>query len=499
MMHALLDHQRRLSDHDFARCMETDSSRADRFQVRLGSLVYYYAMNRITDQTLALLVALAHERKVAQQLKALFAGERLNTTENQSALHMAYRGHSLIPTSAVETVHAEKARLFALAERLHSKAYTDCLHIGIGGSDLGPKLLNQCFQGVHKPHIKMHFISTPDYQHLHQVLSDLNPATTLIIVASKSFTTAETIDNATWIKNNFHVPRDNWVAITAQPDAATSFGIPKENVLTIPSWVGGRYGIWSSMSLSAVLAFGTEAYQSFLDGGRLVDEHVLSAPLEANIPVLMALLGVWYRNAWGCQTHAILPYAKGLDPFVPFCQQLEMESLGKSSTLDGKPLLKTDTAPALWGGQGPDFQHAFGQALHQGSFWCPIDFIVPVDSAAPEGQVLQDRMVANAISQASILLTGASANEPSRQLTGNRPSNTLFIKQCDPFHCGALIALYEHKVFVQSVIWGINPFDQFGVEWGKQLARQLSSLKAPQKDLTLDATCQGLLSAARGV
>ena len=499
---ALKKHFEDIKSENFCALRQTESRLSTDFVVSLDSLVFYYNNNLITEKTLGLFEALLMEQQCDRHLRALFTGKPVNVSENQAALHTAYRGHPLTPAPIARQVAAEKSRLQSVAEKLIATGVTHCIHIGIGGSDLGPQLLYDTLKAQQAPQLIVHYLSSLDYQALSEIWAQCPPDRTAVIVASKSFSTTESIMNAEataqWLKSHQAFKWQHWFAVTAATDKAQQFGIPNENILTIPNWVGGRWSLWSSMALSIVAAFSYQAYERFLAGGMSIDKHVLSAPLAQNIPKLMACLGVWYRNFWARQSHVIAPYSCAMNKLVPYCQQLEMESLGKSCTADSQQRLKLASGPAIWGGVGPEFQHAFGQSLHQGTCWSSIDFIVPVCSLTKAGETHQKMIVANAISQAATLFKGAADQNRAKQLTGNRPSNTVFMKQQDAFHLGALIALYEHKVFIQSVIWGLNPFDQFGVEWGKQLARKITHA-SPQQEDPLDAVTKGMLLSIQGL
>ena len=491
---ALKARRRHLEHFSIAHAMEQDPSRATSWQIQHEGLLFNYASHRLDASSLSLLIQLAEKRKVPEAIEALFSGKVVNHTENKAALHMAYRGEHKAGQTISAQVAFELNQLKAFEATTDFSGITDCIHIGIGGSDLGPQLLYDTFSTQLKPRVRLHTLSSPDEMTLSTLMQNVPLETTVVIIASKSFTSAETSLNAHRLRHIFEQANGfdpkRWYAVTGNRRAAEQWGILRENCFNIPDWLGGRYSLWGSIGLSCVLNFGYEAFEDFLKGGASMDRHFTEAPLHKNIPVIMALLNVWYRNFWSRQSHAILPYLTCLKTFVPYCQQLEMESLGKSFEHKTHTALNYETGAAIWGGVGPDFQHAFGQALHQGTFWASVDFILSGQS--------DPTLVANALSQAQVLRTGIQCEHAYQSLPGNRPSSIVMLKSMRPFHLGQLIALWEHKVFVQSILWGINAFDQCGVQWSKQLAKALLA-PAPDAPLNTDGLTQELYNSIKAL
>jgi glucose-6-phosphate isomerase len=514
-----------------------DPQRFERYQVRLDDLLFDYSKHRVSDVTLGHLISLARAADLERRRAALFAGEQVNLTEHRPAMHMALRNLSGRPMMAdghdvMPEVIAARAKLdeFASAVRegdirgATGKPFTDIVNIGIGGSDLGPAMACRALAPFIKPGLRTHFVSNVDGADLGDTLKHLDLAGTLFIISSKTFTTQETMTNAASARARIAgalgeaAVADHFAAVSTKLDLVDKFGIRADRVFGFWDWVGGRYSMWSAIGLALDIAIGPKRFEEFLRGGCDIDEHFRDAPLESNIPVLMGLLGVWYRNVWGFGSHAVIPYDQRLSRFPAYLQQLDMESNGKSVTRSGEPV-RTATAPVIWGEPGTNGQHAFFQMLHQGTDPVPIDFLVaaePVD-ADPHHHAL---LVANCFAQAEALMHGRSRIEveeilerqgldrsqiaalaPHKVFSGNRPSSTFLYKSLTPRTLGRLVALYEHKVFTQSVIWDINPFDQWGVELGKELCNRLAPLVADgSKPLKgLDTSTAGLIAHRRAL
>ncbi len=530
-------HQVGLKDASILDMMESDDGRFGRFSIQLGDLLFDYSRHRINATTQELLVSLARAAKLEERRAALFGGERVNITENRPALHMALRADPakafmLEGQDIMSGIVSERERVEAFAEDIRAGritgatglGFTDIVNIGIGGSDLGPAMVVKALHPFVASHIHAHFVSNVDGADIADTLRGLDPGRTLFIVSSKTFTTQETMTNAASARafiakalGEAAVP-SHFAAVSTRPDKAAQFGIPPERVFSFSDWVGGRYSVWSSIGLAVTIAVGASNFRKFLEGARAVDQHFCSAPLERNIPVMMALLGVWYRNVWDYGAHAVIPYDQRLARFPAYLQQLDMESNGKSVTLEGGPV-PTQTGPVIWGGPGTNGQHAFFQLLHQGTSIVPVDFLVAAQPIEAD-QHHHDLLFANCLAQGEAFMRGRSRGEveallrtqglgeqeiaslaPHKVFAGNRPSSTFLYRALTPETLGALIALYEHKVFVQSVIWNINPFDQWGVELGKELASRLVPIvsDAGQSLQHLDASTAGLVAARRSL
>ncbi len=509
---------------------ERDPGRAERLTLDAAGFHYDYSKQRVDDTTVALLLELGAERRLDQEIVRLFAGETVNATEGRPALHMALRAR---PGDAVGTVHGDAiSQVQATLERMETfvgdvrsgqwtgsdgRAITDVVNIGIGGSDLGPRLVCEALAPL-ADGPRLHFLSTVDGAHLRAVLSGLEPRSTLFLVTSKSFSTVETLANAQaarhWLEQG-GVARDqlhrHMVAVSANRDAVAEFGLSAEQAFEFWSWVGGRYSIWSAVGLPVALAAGMGVFRQLLAGARAMDQHFRSAPLAQNLPVLVGLLGIWNRHFLGSGSQIVVPYSRLLERLPAYLQQLEMESNGKGVTRDGQPV-DYATVPAIWGGAGTDTQHAFFQRLHQGPDALPVDLIVPM-RAEPGFEALHRMLVANALAQGEALMRGKNADEvraelsarglsgealeaaiPHRCFPGDRPTSTLLMPDAGPASLGSLIALYEHKVFVQSVVWDINAFDQWGVELGKTLAQSLLAAMDGDGVEAHDASTRRLLS-----
>ncbi|MBI1283782.1 MAG: glucose-6-phosphate isomerase [Thiobacillus sp.] len=524
---ALQAHQAQMTDIHLRRLFASDPARAERFSLRVGELLLDYSKNRITEETLALLIQLAEEADVAGWRERMFRGDKINHTENRAVLHVALRNRSNQPVmvdgeDVMPKVNAVIERMGAFAEKVQSglwrgytgKRITDVVNIGIGGSDLGPQMVVQALKPYRHPELRLHFISNIDGAHALETLETLDPETTLFIVASKTFTTQETMTNAhlarTWFlqqaQSEQHVAK-HFVAVSTHREAVTAFGIDPANMFEFWEWVGGRYSLWSAIGLSIVLAVGKEGFIELLEGAHEMDEHFRQAPLAANMPVILALLGVWYNNFFGADSQAILPYDHYLRSLPAYLQQADMESNGKSVDRDGK-VVDYSTGPIIWGATGINGQHAFYQLLHQGTKMIPADFIVTLESPT-ELQSHHDILVANFLAQTEALMRGRNREETEAQtgefvqhkvFAGNHPSNAILLQQLTPHVLGMLIALYEHKIFVQGVMWNLNSFDQWGVELGKQLAsRILPELHAEAPVDSHDASTNALINLYRRI
>jgi glucose-6-phosphate isomerase len=471
-------------------------TRAERFTIAGGGLVADFSKHRIVDKTLELLVALAREAGIPARRDAMFAGEIVNPTESRPALHTALRATRLDAPFHAQ-VAAERAKMAAFAERVRSGAWTGhtgkrirhIVNIGIGGSDLGPKMVVHALAHLADPQLSTYFVSNVDGADLARVLARIDPEETLAIVVSKTFTTLETMTNARSMRDWFvgnGCPESalsrHFVGVSANPAEVVKFGIAAENVFEMWDWVGGRYSLWSAVGLSIMLAVGPAHFDALLAGAAEMDEHFRTAPLERNLPVLQALIGIWYRNFFGLQSYLVAPYSEALHFLPAYLQQLEMESNGKSARLDGA-FVDYPTSAVTWGEPGTNGQHAFFQMLHQGPTIVPIDFIAVL---TPEHPLVHHhpKLLANCFAQSEALMLGRTVEEaravagpdkpdlvPHLVFPGNRPSTTLLLDALTPAKLGALIALYEHKVLVQAAVWNINPFDQWGVELGKVLGK----------------------------
>jgi glucose-6-phosphate isomerase len=533
---ALEEHYREMSSLHMRELFAKDPQRFARFSLRLGPLLFDYSKNRITERTMALLMDLARHARVPERREAMFAGEPINVTEGRAVLHTALRNRSDRPVpvdgqDVMPGVRAVLGRMGAFAKAVRGGAWqghtgrriTDVVNIGIGGSDLGPSMVCRAL-AHYADGPAPHFVSNVDGTHIHETLRRLNPETTLFIVASKTFTTQETMMNAAtakrWFLDSGAAKKDvarHFVALSTNAQAVAAFGIDPANMFEFWDWVGGRYSLWSAIGLSIVLAVGMARFEELLGGAFLADEHFRSAPLEQNIPVIMGMLGVWYNNFFGCGTHAILPYDQYLDRFPAYFQQGDMESNGKSATLDGT-LVDYGTGPVIWGEPGTNGQHAFYQLLHQGTKLVPCDFLCAANPLNPVGEH-HPALVSNFLAQTEALMRGRNLEEteaalraeghsdaevarllPHKAFAGNRPSNSLLYDRLTPATLGTLIALYEHKIFVQGTVWNINSFDQWGVELGKQLAKAiLPELSGKPRPADHDASTNGLIAAYRAM
>ncbi len=532
---ALWSHFTHARDWHMRQLFEADPQRARTFWLEHCGLRLDYSKNRITTQTMTLLLQLAREAGIAEGIAAMFAGERINTTEHRAALHVALRNRSAQPMridgeDVMPKVRSVLERMAAFASRVRSGQWlgytqqpiTDVVNIGIGGSDLGSLMVCQALRAHAHPRLDMHFVSSVDSAQLKETLRRVHAETTLFIVESKTFTTQETLTNAhtarDWFLRRAQDPQAvarHFVAVSTNLRAVSGFGIDPSNMFEFWDWVGGRFSLWSAIGLPIMLSIGEHNFLELLEGAHAMDLHFRDAPLERNLPVVLALLGIWYINFFGAGSHVIAPYDQFLHRLPAYIQQLDMESNGKRVTREGRPV-DYETAPIIWGDSGINGQHAFFQLLHQGTHISPIDFIGSLDSRGSlPGH--HEILMANMFAQAEAFLRGRDAAEARAELAaqglapaeverlqafkvfdGNRPSNTLLLDRLDPRHLGALIALYEHKIFVQGLVWGLNSFDQWGVELGKQLAQAiLGELRDELPPAARDASTTRLIDLYR--
>ncbi|MCG6856492.1 MAG: glucose-6-phosphate isomerase [Salaquimonas sp.] len=531
---ALEPYRKRIAATNMRAMFEAEPKRFSRYSLKLDDLLFDFSKNRIDDKAFAALVDLAGKAGVEARRDAMFAGDRINVTEGRAVLHTALRNCSKNPVlvdgrDVMPDVRRVLAAMRRFANAVRKGGYqvtggriTDVVNIGIGGSDLGPAMAARALS-PYASGPRTHFVSNVDGADIGDCLKGLDPKTTLFVIASKTFTTAETMANAktarAWIEKA--VGKRNagthFAALSTNLGATRAFGIADDRTFGFWDWVGGRYSIWSAIGLSLMIAIGPRHFDAMLEGGYIADQHFRTAPLTRNIPIVMGLLGVWYRNVWGFPTHAVLPYDNRLSRFPAYLQQLDMESNGKHVTLGGKEV-GWDTGPVVWGEPGTNGQHAFYQLIHQGTGIIPCDFLI----AAESHERLSDHHVmltANCFAQSEALMKGktleeamaelaakgmdakvAAALAPHKVFTGNRPSNTFLYRKLDPRTLGMLIALYEHKVFVQGTIWNINSFDQWGVELGKVLATEIQpSLAGTKNPRGKDVSTKGLVTAWRNL
>ncbi|MDQ7730602.1 glucose-6-phosphate isomerase [Halomonas sp. SpR8] len=497
-----------------------DPQRFEKMSLRVGGLFLDYSKHHVSDEVLAKLLELADHSALVQRRAQMFSGDIINVTENRPVLHTALRNLSDEPVhvdgeDVMPEITRTREQIKVFSEAVRSgewKGYNgqrikDVVNIGIGGSDLGPNMAVRALLKYRHPELHFHFVSNVDGTHIQKVLSRLDPATTLFIVSTKTFSTQETLLNAKtarrWFLENAGEDADvgaHFIAASTNRKAAMEFGIREENVFEFWAWVGGRYSMWSSIGLPIALSIGFEGFIELLEGAHEMDNHFINAPFSQNMPVLMALIGIWYINFVGAETQAIVPYDQALNQLPSFLQQLDMESNGKSVDIFGHPV-NYKTGPIVWGQTGSNGQHAFFQLLHQGTRYVPIDFIA---SLKPEPGVEDHHfaLLTNMLAQANAFMEGSQGD--SKELSqhdpyscpGNRPSSTLLLDELTPKNLGALIALYEHKVFVQGVIWNINSFDQWGVQLGKRIAGEISE-RIDTNAADFDASTQGLLELVR--
>ena len=495
----------------------SDPQRFEKMSLRLDGLFLDYSKNKISDAVFAALLQLAEHSPLQQRRAQMFSGDIINVTENRPVLHTALRNREARPVvvngeDVMPDIEAGLQKLKRFSEQVRNgewlghtgKPVRNVVNIGIGGSDLGPNMVCRALLHCQHPGLGFHFISNVDGQHIKKVLRQLDPETTLFIVSTKTFSTQETLLNANSAKRWFLAKSGaseadighHFVAVSTNIDAAMDFGIRGDCVFEFWAWVGGRYSLWSSIGLPIALSIGYDRFIELLEGAYSMDQHFQSAPLARNMPVVMALIGIWYINFLGAETQAIIPYDQAMHQFPSFLQQLDMESNGKSVDMDGK-VVSYATGPIVWGETGSNGQHAFFQLLHQGTRFVPIDFIA---SLRPDEETANHHfaLLTNMLAQANAFMNG-DAGEGKQEFAsclGNRPSNVLLLDELSPHNLGALIALYEHKIFVQGAIWNINSFDQWGVELGKRLASDISS-NIEHKSTEYDESTQGLMALVK--
>ncbi|GAA3171917.1 glucose-6-phosphate isomerase [Streptomyces ramulosus] len=529
---ALGAHRAQLGDPQLRDLFAQEPERAGRYTLRVGDLHIDYSKHLITDETLLLLRELAAATGVAELRDAMFRGEKINVTEDRSVLHTALRapgsavieadGHNVVPA-----VHAVLTKMATFADRVRSGDWTGhtgrriktVVNIGIGGSDLGPAMAYEALRAYTRRDMQFRFVSNVDGADLHEALRDLDPAETLFVIASKTFTTIETITNATsaraWLLDGLGAGPEavakHFVAVSTNAGKVAAFGIDTDNMFEFWDWVGGRYSYDSAIGLSLMIAIGPEHFREMLAGFHLVDEHFRTAPAEENAPLLLGLLGIWYGNFFDAQSHAVLPYSHYLSKFTAYLQQLDMESNGKSVDREGRPV-HWQTGPVVWGTPGTNGQHAYYQLLHQGTKTIPADligFARPVEDLAPHLFAQHDLLMANLFAQGQALAFGKTPDEvraegvaeelvPHKTFRGNHPTTTILAAELSPSVLGQLIALYEHKVFVQGAVWNIDSFDQWGVELGKVLAKRVEPALTDGAEVPgLDASTAALVATYR--
>jgi len=533
----LRQHYRQARRYSLRGLFEADPGRFARFSLRFEDLLVDYSKNLITTETLQLLLELAEECQLAPAISAMFAGESINETEGRPVLHTALRNRSRRPLSIagkdiVAEVEAVLTRMRLFTDRVISGGWkgfsgeriTAVVNIGIGGSDLGPRMVTEALQPYHVPQIRTHFVSNVDGTQIDQTLKCLQPETTLFIIASKTFTTQETMTNALtarrWFLERAHDPehiKKHFVAVSTNRRKVVEFGVAPENMFAFWDWVGGRYSLWSAIGLIIACAVGYKNFAELLSGAEAMDEHFRHTPPTVNLPVILALLGIWYNNFHGAESYAVLPYDQSLQYLPAYLQQLDMESNGKSTGRDGRKV-EYQTGPIVWGAPGTNGQHAFFQLLHQGMKCIPCDFLAPANPFHPLHEHHQ-QLLANFFAQPEALMNGKTVAEvrqelrsqgytaegikrllPFKVFQGNRPTTSIIYRQLTPRTLGSLLAMYEHKIFVQGVIWNIYSFDQWGVELGKQLASQiLSELDSDQNITNHDSSTNGLINFYRQV
>ncbi|MFN0255350.1 glucose-6-phosphate isomerase [Pedobacter ureilyticus] len=527
----LADHYININQTDIKSLFAEDPERFSKFSVLFEDILFDYSKNRINDETMALLIQLAKECKLDEAIKAMFSGEKINETEGREVLHIALRNQSNSPIlvdgkDVMPDVNAVLAKMEKFSNAIISgewkgytgKEITDIVNIGIGGSDLGPVMVTEALKH-YKTRLNLHFVSNVDGTHIAETLKVVNPETTLFLVASKTFTTQETMSNAntarTWFLEQGASETDiakHFAALSTNAKDVAAFGIDTENMFEFWDWVGGRYSLWSAIGLSISLGIGFDNFKQLLAGAHATDKHFAETPFEQNVPVILAMLGVWYINFFGAETQAILPYDQYLHRFAAYFQQGDMESNGKYVDRNGD-IVMYETGPVIWGEPGTNGQHAFYQLIHQGTKLIPSDFIAPAQSLNPIGEH-HPILLSNFFAQTEALMNGKDEEEVVAELTkagktheqieklapfkvfeGNRPTNSILLKKVTPFSLGSLIAVYEHKIFVQGIIWNIFSFDQWGVELGKQLAQKIQpELKDSSPVTSHDSSTNGLIN-----
>ncbi|MEN6630154.1 MAG: glucose-6-phosphate isomerase [Sulfuricella sp.] len=529
---ALKSHQKKLNTILLRELFAADPRRFERFSLEACGILLDYSKNRITADTMKLLTTLAHQADVEGWREKMFGGDKINITEDRAVLHTALRNRSSRPVmvdgqDVMPEVRQVLGKMREFTESVRSgqwtgytgKTISDIVNIGIGGSDLGPAMACQALAPYGKAGLNTHFVSNIDGTQLAETLKRLDPERTLFIVASKTFTTQETMTNAAsaraWLLRSApgeSAVAQHFVAVSTNAKAVAEFGIDTNHMFGFWDWVGGRYSLWSAIGLPIAVYIGMDNFEALLQGAFEMDEHFRSAPPEANMPMILALVGLWHANFWNAHSHAVLPYDQSLARFPAYLQQLDMESNGKRVTRDGKAVDCT-TGPVIWGESGTNGQHAFYQLIHQGTRLVPADFIAPIESQHPLGEH-HAILLSNFFAQTEALMTGKTAKEaraeleaagmkgaalkallPHKVFPGNSPTNSMLFQKLDPKTLGSLIALYEHKVFVQGIVWNINSFDQWGVELGKQLAQKiLPELGGKESVASHDSSTNGLIN-----
>ncbi len=530
---ALQAHHAKINASHMRDLFAADPARFEKFSLTFQDILFDYSKNRITEETVSLLLALARQAGLKEMIAAMFKGEKINNTEDRAVLHVALRNRSNRPIfvdgqDVMPEVNAVLAKMKRFSEAVRhgrwrgysGKTITDVVNIGIGGSDLGPKMVVEALTPYTRPDLHAHFVSNVDGTDIAETLKRVNPETTLFLIASKTFTTQETMANAHTARRWFletakeeTAVAHHFAALSTNQEGVVAFGIDPQNMFAFWDWVGGRYSLWSAIGTSIALAIGFENFEKLLAGAHAVDEHFRAAPFAENIPVIMGLLGVWYNNFFGAESHAILPYDQYMKYFPMYFQQGDMESNGKQVTRQGEGV-DYQTGPVIWGQPGTNGQHAFYQLIHQGTKLIPCDFLAPAQSQNPLGKH-HTLLLSNFFAQPEALMKGKTAVSVRAELekqgisgqqldlltaaktfTGNRPSNSFLFRKLTPETLGSLIALYEHKIFTQGVIWNINSFDQMGVELGKVLAKAIApELETDAEVTSHDSSTNGLINA----
>lgn len=527
----LADHYIDIVSKSLKELFEADDQRFNKFSLQFEDILLDYSKNRISDETVALLMQLARECSLNKAIEAMFSGEKINVTEGRPVLHTALRNRSNTPVlvdgkDVMPDVNRVLDQMKSFSEAIISgswkgytgKAITDVVNIGIGGSDLGPVMVTEALK-AYKNHLNMHFVSNVDGTHIVETLKKVNPETTLFLIASKTFTTQETMGNAhsarEWFINGGGKDEDvakHFAALSTNAEGVSKFGIDTKNMFEFWDWVGGRYSLWSAIGLSIALSIGFENFTDLLAGAHAMDNHFKSTELEQNLPVVLGLVGIWYNNFFEAETNAILPYDQYMHRFAAYFQQGDMESNGKHVDRNGNPV-DYQTGPIIWGEPGTNGQHAFYQLIHQGTKLIPCDFIAPAQSHNPLGEH-HKMLLSNFFAQTEALMNGKTREvvveelkkagksdaeiekiAPFKEFEGNRPTNSILLRKITPYSLGSLIAMYEHKIFVQGIIWNIYSSDQWGVELGKQLAGKiLPELQDDNEVNTHDSSTNGLIN-----
>lgn len=529
---ALADHFKEMESVHLRDLFKEDPNRFDKFSLQFNGILLDYSKNRINDTTMSLLRDLAQESDLKGWTEKMFTGQKINTTEDRAVLHVALRNRSNNPIEVdgkdvMPEVNRVLDHMGEFSDSIRNgswkgytgKEITDVVNIGIGGSDLGPVMATEALKPYGKDGLRVHYVSNVDGTHIQETVKELSPETTLFIVASKTFTTQETLTNAHTARDWFlksagqdsHVAK-HFVALSTNAEEVKKFGIDQKNMFEFWDWVGGRYSLWSAIGLSIAIYVGMDNYKDMLQGGHEMDQHFRSTDLENNLPATLGLLGLWYNNFFGSQTHAILPYDQYMHRFAAYFQQGDMESNGKSVTRDGERC-QWSTGPIIWGEPGTNGQHAFYQLIHQGTKLIPCDFLAPIETHNPVGNH-HPILLSNFFAQTEALMKGKTEEEvrgelkgsslseaeleklvPQKMFAGNKPTNSIFFQKLTPKTLGSLIAMYEHKIFTQGIIWNINSFDQWGVELGKQLAKAiLPELDGDGKVTSHDSSTNGLIN-----